>query len=75
MALRYFFTIRGHLFLSPDNHGVLLPNDDSARAHAMQMIGGLMQDDYFRGRGFHVDVSDEAGRSLFVVPFNRQRLH
>ena len=68
---RYYFDCLGDHELVADDHGADLPSLTAAREHALRiarsvMAAGSRTDDWSR---WTVDVADEAGEPVLVVPF------
>lgn len=76
MARFFFFVIRCPQFLVPDTKGVELTSEADARNYAARLIGELLRDKSYKGKGFEVGVQDDQNRELlFVVPFESPHLH
>lgn len=71
MVPRYFFTLRdGDLF--PDEEGQELPDDDAARAAAVESARELMAESLRRGSldlRETIVITDAFGREVMIVPF------
>ena len=68
---KYFFHIHdGQSF--PDEEGTDLANLAAARLEAIQLTGQMLKDDsgaFWNGEDWRVQVTDEAGMTLFTLHF------
>ena len=70
---RYFFHLRNNAGWSRDQAGSLLANEAEAIAEALRAARLLMQsssDAPSDWRGWTLQVTDESGTVLFVLPFS-----
>jgi len=69
---RYFFDCLSDHEIVADDHGVNLPDLKAAREHALRtawrlIAAGSKTDDW---RRWTVDISDESGEPMLVIPFS-----
>ena len=66
---RYFFDLHDRE-TDPDSEGIVLPDEDAARARAIVFAGDLLSNEPGLIRGSEqlcVAVSDESGKTLFRI--------
>ena len=71
---RYFFTLTDGERICHDFEGEVLPDDGAAREHAVDDARHLLRDcvaDIAADDGWRVEITDETGYVLFVIPFAR----
>jgi hypothetical protein len=68
---RYRFTIRNHNNFD-DEDGMILPDDGSAREHAIQIMDELQKDNQAGWVDYTMEVKRE-GRIVWRIPFDRPR--
>jgi hypothetical protein len=66
---RYFFNLNDCLKIIPDLEGTELPDDDSARAHAVQVARELARNREHDTRSWSLAVCDEEGTLRFELLF------
>ncbi len=66
---RYFFNLNDGRKIIPDLDGTELPDDDSARAHAAQVVRELARNRERETRSWRLAVCDEHGALRFEVLF------
>jgi len=66
---RYFFSVRLRDLDGPKGTGMMLPDNKAALAHALQLVRQLKQRVDVEHPGILLIVENEAGESLFVIPF------
>jgi len=64
---RYHFSVRDHEYIG-DEDGIILPDDQTARAHAMQVIHELQKGDESVWGSYTMEVTRK-GRVLWRIPF------
>ena len=69
---RYRFNIRDHEDFD-DEDGMILPDDGTAREHAINIMGELQKDDEASWAGHTMEVMRE-GRVVWRIPFDRPSL-
>jgi hypothetical protein len=67
----YYFNIRDSDYFE-DDEGIHLPDDRTARAHAIGIIHELHTADETTWRGFTMEVKRE-GRLIWEIPFDESR--
>ena len=68
----YYFHIRDNGDLIKDPDGLELPDVDAVRAECKRIIASVLQEEQMddqRSANREFQVEDEAGRTVFVVPF------
>ncbi|SRR6266849_4202193 len=66
---RYFFNLNDGRKVIPDLEGTELPDDDSARAHAAQVVRELARNREPTTRSWRLAVCDAHGTPCFELPF------
>jgi len=66
---RYFFNLNDGGKIIPDLEGTALPDHDSARAHAVQVVRELARNREQETKSWRLAVRDEQGTSCFEVLF------
>src|SRR5229473_6991225 len=66
---RYFFNLNDGQKIIPDLEGTELPDDDCARAHAIQVVRELARNREERTRSWRLAVCDAHGTLCFELPF------
>jgi hypothetical protein len=69
---RYHFNIRDHEDFD-DEDGMILPDDGTAREHAINIMRELQKDDEASWAGHTMEVMRE-GRVVWRIPFDRPSL-
>ncbi len=67
--LRYFFNLNDGRKIIPDLEGTELPDDDSARAHAAQVVRELARNREEETRSWRLAVCDAQGTLRFELLF------
>ncbi len=70
--MRYFFHLRGPGADVPDEEGVDLPSDSSARERAVESARGIMAADMLEGRlvlSQRIDIEDRQGHPVLTLGF------
>jgi hypothetical protein len=66
---RYFFNLNDGQKIIPDPEGTMLPDHDSARAHAGQVVQELARNRERKTKTWRLVVRDEKGILCFELPF------
>ena len=66
---RYFFSLRLRDLESSKGTGKMLPDNKAALAHALHLVRQLKQRVDIEQPGILLIVENEAGESLFIIPF------
>jgi hypothetical protein len=66
---RYYFVIQWPDREHGDNHGTVLPDDAAARNYAERVIRELKESGGYDDPGLSMIVRNEAGKQIFVIPF------
>jgi hypothetical protein len=69
---RYYFNVRDGFEVDEDDEGVEFPDFESARAEAFATVEELRGELAADAAGIELEVTDETGRRLLVVPFGRR---
>jgi hypothetical protein len=74
MPRYYFHLYQGSQPIAQDESGHECPNDEEARQFARLSKGLVALDPFLSGRPeYHVEVVNEAGRSVFRLPVSKRR--
>ena len=66
---RYFFNLKDGRRIVPDPEGTELPDEDSARTHARQVVWELTRNCKQRTKSWRLTVCDEHGAQRFELLF------
>ncbi|KFG70928.1 hypothetical protein [Microvirga sp. BSC39] len=71
---RYFFHLRSDAGRSLDQIGFLLPDHATAGREALRAVRQIMRgpppDEYRSWKGWQIEVEDDQGTSVLVLPFS-----
>lgn len=66
---RYFFALHWPAGVHDDPSGTVLPDHDTARAHAQRIIRELKEGGGYDDRGLTMVVRDHTGKTVHSIPF------